>query len=255
MDTYGTDTRRKAAAAAASKAPFGRRTNVVVHGCDHVRLGDFIAQPSTAWCELASSWDRLPADAYVKASHPGRFRRYGRFAYDPRAAALVPLAHRPFFQPLELNAYAGGIQRDFAPLEQSTIENSIIQTTLHASVAAFIDADDPRDWEIGVHQIRVIGRADLAGEPAPEGMHRDGFDFISIHLVNRDNVEGGETILQVDDVEARVLLLEPLDTVFLDDTRCLHGVTAIRPTVPDRDATRDTLIVTFHHMGARELGA
>ena len=39
--------------------------------------------------------------------------------------------------------------------------------------------------------------------------------------------------------------MEPLDAVFIDDSRVFHGVTAIEAVDPDRPAYRDVLVVTF----------
>jgi hypothetical protein len=213
-----------------------------------VRLGRFIARPAADWGKFLATWDDLPRDEYVKAPHPGRFRRYGTFAFDRLTEKLEPLPAAPFFQSTKLNSYAGGIHRKFAPLAEGTSENSVLRATLYAGLAAFVAPDDERGWEIGVHQIRVIGRSDQPGSPTPEGVHKDGFDFVGMHIVNRRNVTGGETILRVDKQESRILLVEPLEAVFIDDRRCLHGATPISPTDPAEQAVRDTLIVTYHYV-------
>jgi hypothetical protein len=231
---------------AVSEAPLGRRVNVERRGYDHVRLGRFIARPQVDWEPFVASWDDLPPDQYIKPPHPGRFRRYGAFRFDRSSDSLEPLPTVPFFQSTELNSYAGGIHRLFAPLAETTPHNAVLRATLYAGLAAFVDLDDTRRWDIGVHQIRVLGRSDQPGSPTPEGNHRDGFDFVAMHIVNRRNVTGGETILQVDGNESRALLLEPLETVFVDDRRCYHGASPISPTDPAELAVRDTLIVTYH---------
>lgn len=229
-------------------SPLGWRSNVVLRGHDHIHLASHVARPEKAWTELAAMWDDLPADAYVKAPHPGRFRRYGRFSYSRSDDRLVPLPRAPFFQGLDLNAYAGGIERDFAPLAEATIKNPLIEATLRAGIAAFIDLDDPRRWEIGAHQIRTVALADQPGDPTPEGLHHDGYDFVAVHLIGRKNIAGGETLLSVDGFERRVLMSEPLETMFIDDVRCMHAASPIRPVDPSMLAARDTLIVTFHYI-------
>lgn len=231
-----------------SEAPLGRRPNVVLRGYDHLRLAPHLARPEEAWRELSATWDDLPADAYVNAPHPGRFRRYGRFGYSRSDDLLVPLPHAPFFQGLDLNAYAGGIERVFAPLTEATIKSPLLEATLRAGIAAFIDLDDARRREIGVHQIRVVALADQPGDPTPEGLHRDGHDFVAVHLIGRKNIAGGESLLSVDGFERRCLMSEPLETMFIDDVRCMHAASPIRPVDPSTLAARDTLIVTFHYI-------
>lgn len=229
-------------------APLGRRPNVALRGYDHLRLGAYVVRPEQAWTELSAMWDDLPADVYVQAPHSGRFRRYGRFSYSRSDDLLIPLPHAPYFQARDLNVYAGGIDREFAPLTEATIRNLELEATLRAGIAAFIDLDDVRQWELGVHQIRVVARADQPGDPTPEGLHRDGCDFLAVHLIGRKNITGGESLVSVDGVEWRLLMREPLETIFIDDVRCMHAASPIRPVDPSRLAARDTLIVTFHYV-------
>ncbi len=42
-------------------------------------------------------------------------------------------------------------------------------------------------FEVGLHQIRVLATPDAPGRPTPEGRHRDGHDFIGMHLIGRVN--------------------------------------------------------------------
>jgi hypothetical protein len=46
-------------------------------------------------------------------------------------------------------------------------------------------------------------------------------------------------------------LREPLDLTFIDDHRCLHGVTAVTPLDPTEAAWRDVLVVTFRAVIAK----
>jgi hypothetical protein len=231
---------------AVDEVRFGRRVNVETRGYDHVRLGQHIARPAAAWEQFVGHWDDLVADQHVKPPHAGRFRRYGRFAYSRNVPTLRPLPHQPFFQSREVNTYAGGIQREFEPLRRVFAESPLLRAILLAGVAAFVGEDDHRSWELGVHQIRVIGLSEQAGAPTPEGPHRDGFDYVAMHLINRRNVDGGQTLLHAGAEDISILLKEPLETIFVDDRRCLHGATEIRPRDPADVAVRDTLIVTYH---------
>jgi hypothetical protein len=78
-------------------------------------------------------------------------------------------------------------------------------------------------------------------------MHRDGVDWVGIFLVERKNVEAGTTQICVDGLAdpAEFNLVEPLDAVFINDNRVLHGVTPI--TAQDAKSTghRDVLVLTL----------
>jgi len=108
------------------------------------------------------------------------------------------------------------------------------------------DSMRPRVWHVEVHQFRIT-TGNEQGQPTPEGMHRDGVDWVLVMLVRRENVSSGET--RVEDVSREPLgsftLAEPMDAAFVDDDRVLHGVTAIETVDPSRPAYRDVLVVTL----------
>jgi hypothetical protein len=104
-----------------------------------------------------------------------------------------------------------------------------------------------RRWHVEVHQFRIEARAGEAGRPTPEGMHRDGVDYVLVLLVRRQNIVSGET--SIHDLERRPLgsftLTEPMDAAWVDDRRVYHGVTPVEPLDPGAPAYRDVLVVTF----------
>jgi hypothetical protein len=103
-----------------------------------------------------------------------------------------------------------------------------------------------KPWEVGIHEIRIIAKPNESGKPTPEGRHRDGYNFIAMHLMRRQNIVGGVTTLyqEGEKVLQAVTLLDPLDSVYVDDTRVMHDVTPISPA-NHRPGIRDMLIVTY----------
>lgn len=102
------------------------------------------------------------------------------------------------------------------------------------------------DWHVEIHQFRILAR-ESGGKPTPEGMHRDGVDFVLMTFIDRSNVTGGETTIQdLDGNEiAKFTLTDVMETVMLDDLRVAHGVTPIFPASEGRHGHRDILVVTF----------
>jgi hypothetical protein len=102
-------------------------------------------------------------------------------------------------------------------------------------------------WHVEAHQFRIEARAGMPGQPTPEGVHRDGVDFVLVLLVNRDNIASGVTTVY--DLAGTPLgtftLTDPLDAALVDDNRVAHGVTPVAPLDPARPAYRDVLVVTF----------
>ena len=105
----------------------------------------------------------------------------------------------------------------------------------------------PEAWHVELHQFRIEARPGQEGRPTPEGMHRDGVDWVLVLMVRRENIASGETTIY--DLAKHPLgsftLTEPLNSALVDDSRVFHGVTAVEPLDPRSPAYRDVLVVTF----------
>jgi hypothetical protein len=203
----------------------------------------------THWQRMIDDWDHLELDRYLDQGATFRRRRYGRYHWSPGSNELVPLAHQPYFQPEDENAYAGGIVRGFAPLLPETVENPFLAALVRRTFACLPVAVGRRGqaWEVRVHQIRIVASEQEPGEPAPEGIHQDGTDFLTLHLVRRHNVTGAEsTIYDLDRKPIQSYTMQqPLDSFILEDPRILHGVTPVHPADGNALGFRDLLGIDF----------
>jgi hypothetical protein len=106
-------------------------------------------------------------------------------------------------------------------------------------------------WHIETHQFRIEARSAEQGRPTPEGLHRDGVDYVLVLLVSRRNIASGVT--SINRLDGRPLghftLTDPLDSALVDDTRVVHGVTPVEPIDPSLPAYRDVLVVTCRKTG------
>jgi hypothetical protein len=201
------------------------------------------------WQRLCEDWDRLEPDHYLQNGARFRLRRYGRYRWSPADDWLSPLAHESYFQPADENAYAGGVARQFAPLLPDTVHNPFLCALVRLTFACLPVAGDSREaaWEVRVHQIRIVASPGEPGLPAPEGVHQDGTDFLTLHLVRRRNVVGAETTIY--DLDRRPIachtMREPLDALILEDPRVLHGVTPVHAADGRTPGTRDLLGIDF----------
>jgi hypothetical protein len=201
------------------------------------------------WLRLQQDWDHLEPDRYLRPGATFRQRRYGRFYWSPDSDTLLPLPYATYFQPEEENAYAGGMAHEFAPLLPDTECNPFLHALVRCNFAHLPVAAErlQQVWEVRIHQIRIVATAQEPGEPAPEGIHQDGTDFLTLHLVRRENMVGGESTIY--DLDQRPLqrhtLREPMDSVILEDPRILHGVTPVHPADPHSCGIRDLLGVDF----------
>ncbi len=203
-----------------------------------------------AWPAFASSWNDLGLDIYM--ADGGRYRRRRFAAFRATSAAVTRKPHQPHYQSRDYNPLNGGVERWFMPIAERVASNSFTRGILGLcthffNAASGTGTDAP--WHVEMHQFRVEARSFETGLPTPEGPHRDGVDWVCVLLVKRTNVSSGVT--QIYDEDRRPLgeftLTDPLDAVFLDDRRVLHGVTPITPLDTSAQALRDVLVLTFRH--------
>jgi hypothetical protein len=202
-----------------------------------------------AWNSFAESWNDLGLDLYM--ADGGRYRRRRHATFSVEGGRIERKTHQPHYQSRDYNPLHGGIERWFQPVGDEIASHPVLRSILTACDAVFTPLT-PRDarpsaWHVEMHQFRIEALPGEAGQPTPEGLHRDGVDWVLVLLVARVNVESGET--SIHDLQKRLLgsftLSEPLDAALVDDSRVYHGVTPVRPVLPDRPAYRDVLVVTF----------
>jgi hypothetical protein len=199
------------------------------------------------WTHFADSWNRLEPDPYLAAK--GRFRRRRHATFTAHAGGSIALApHQPHFQSLRYNALQGDIERWFEPIEPGIANGASLRTILTFCNGLFGSlAPTVQQWHVEVHQFRIEASASSAGEPTPEGSHRDGVDFVLVLLVDRHNIASGTTSIHAPDGKplGDFTLTHPLDSALIHDPRVFHGVTPVMPQVAGEEAHRDVLVVTF----------
>ncbi|MFB9686003.1 2OG-Fe dioxygenase family protein [Amycolatopsis plumensis] len=199
---------------------------------------------------FAATWDRLQPDSYVLTSQVRsayRLRRYGHYLVPSSGTDIQVLGNRDYYQQKSANPLFGGIRRQFAGLTRDAQRNPFLLALLrHATTQITTAADAPEpSWLVDVHQIRILGTADQPGAPAPEGPHQDGLEFISVHLIARDNAAGGRTSLYRGAEQlVTAELTRPLDSVFVNDTQLSHYTEPITPAAGGT-AVRDALLLGF----------
>jgi hypothetical protein len=204
------------------------------------------ADAGADFAAFAAQWERLPADPYLAGDAPFRFRRHAQVIFDADAGELTVLPPGDYLQAAANNALFGGIPRRFAALEWTPAVTRLLTALVRLSVTEILGL--PGRTLMNIHQVRIVGGPRHAGTPVPEGVHRDGFDFISIHLIGRDVDGGGETTLLRDDGEiVTTTLAEPMDAVYVDDRRFRHDTTAIAGH--GREVRRDVLLMSFERSG------
>ncbi len=192
----------------------------------------------------------MPSDPHLFPGERERFRRYGRFLIHPIRQSFEIFEHDLFFQDKKFDQLYGDIHRSFAPMVTADYENPFLQMLMIESFRSLPLAESLRrvPFEISAHMIRISATpTSMVGRPAPEGIHRDGYHFGSIHLMRRENVKGAEN--QIYDLKKNLIhqmrLEEPMDSIFFDDAAIYHAVSAFEPEDTTKTATRDMLILLY----------
>jgi hypothetical protein len=209
------------------------------------------AQALSDWPAFAASWNDLAPDTYLAASGRHRRRRHATFSVDANGT-IHRETHQPHYQSLQYNPLQGDIQRWFEPVLPTIADGDSLGRILGFCRDCFGTlAPVTRRWHVEVHQFRIEARVDEAGEPTPEGVHRDGVDYVLVLLIDRENIESGTTTIHARDrrLLGSFTLTHALDAALVDDTRVFHGVTAVTPLDPGKPAHRDVLVVTFRATG------
>jgi hypothetical protein len=199
------------------------------------------------WEAFAASWSDMPLDTHLPDGHRYRRRRHATLSARPGDERFHVEPHAPHYQGLEYNPLVGGIERWFEPILPGIVEGATFRAILGFCVRLFGGLKPAAAWHIECHQFRIEARRDADGLPTPEGVHRDGVDYVLVLLVDRRNIESGTTTIHANDgtLLGSFTLTAPLDAALVDDSRVKHGVTAVRPIDPSRPAHRDVLVVTF----------
>ncbi|WP_327327081.1 2OG-Fe dioxygenase family protein [Streptomyces sp. NBC_01210] len=196
---------------------------------------------------FVASYDDLLPDPYLPDGGRYRYRRHTRYTYDAVTGELRVKDNPGYFQTRENNPFAGGQMRKYEELDEAIQYNPFLCSLIAFNVAQ-LPAKKVERWEVQAHCVRIVARPDERGRPTPEGVHRDGCTFISLHMVRRHNVSGGETRIYSPDGEpiTETLFTEAFDSFFGDDIRIRHGVGDVSIADPALGAgTRDMLLMSY----------
>jgi hypothetical protein len=210
----------------------------------HLHL-HLVKRMGQAYQQFCKSWAGLARDTYLRDGGVYRYRRYSVFHWQRGRLSLLP--HEPHYQSSHYNPIHGGFNRHFRAWLPASVRNPVVAEIIRWATQQFWASPADR-WRIQAHQFRVLARVDEAGKPTPEGVHKDGADYILIMMMDRQNISGGVSQLYDNGLSliAEGTLLEKGDLILLNDRAVYHGVTEVSPADPTHPAWRDVLVLTFH---------
>jgi len=198
------------------------------------------------------SWNRLEQDQYMADGGRYRKRRHATYAINGSGQRAQLMPYQPHYQTVDYNPLNGGVARYFAPILDDLHQSITLAALLEFGNAVFSQITGNQQWHIELHQFRIEARDGRMGKPTPEGVHRDGVDFVIVVMIKRVNIDSGATtIYDLDhNLVGEFTLRETFDMVLVNDRKLYHGVTPITQLEADAEAYRDVLVITFKRKDA-----
>ena len=197
------------------------------------------------WSKFSATWNDLPKDPYLLDEGEYRYRRYSVFNYYNQQLSILP--SEPHFQETYYNIIHGGIKRHLASWQTASIENPILSKII-AWISKKMLNEASQAWRIQAHQFRIVASSQQYGKPTPEGIHKDGADYVFIMLLQRHNIKGGVSYIYDNDKQAlaQTTLKNSADCILLDDHAVYHYVSEVAVSDHNEQGLRDVLVLTFH---------
>jgi hypothetical protein len=195
----------------------------------HCVLGQFDQTP------IEDSYDRLPLDEHTTGEF--RFRRMSK---------IVVNGDNLFFnestfiqQPASVNSFLSDRVRIY-----EKIEDSVFYHPTFRSMVETFQSLTGWDQSFELHQIRIVGHAGVYTHPAPEGPHRDGYEFIMPFVHKKVNLEGGITTIRKNQSDSSIILTADLSQQFIliKDREVLHYATPFTLIDPEKEGHWDTFV-------------
>jgi len=209
-----------------------------------------LGQPYEIPYDFMKSFNDLPPDKYIPNNDPvTRSRRYANITVDVSNNYEYLLRYTKndvFQQKVDDNR---GLKRKFELIDSYYITQPwILNFLTQISALSVLNHNyykghkKIKEVDIHLHQVRQTAYSDMSSHNSPEGIHRDGCDYIvSALVINRNNIVGGESkIYNKNKMIQYKTILENHEGIYQEDTKQWHYVTPIE-TVGQGIGFRDIL--------------
>ena len=190
--------------------------------------------------EIKDSFDDLPETDHADGKY--RLRKYSRVHASP-FGHVINLGDNIFTQSKDYNKHQGGMARKFESIDEEVLESVALSELTVAFLAA---CNIVEQHEFDIHQMRVICKGG-ATQLSPEGWHQDGYDYVAMIGISRNNIIGGEIMLSTSKIDAP-FLQATIDTgtlVIVDDSYLWHNGRSIQPIDDSKPAWMDVMVFTL----------
>ena len=196
---------------------------------------------------LMNSFNDLPIDLKNSRGFPTKCRKYANYnveickKFNFISIDWIYTGKQTFTQNVDDNRKN---PRKFECIDKNIRNMHFFNEFLKHSIYSTINNNDiiPEKLNLHVHQVRQICYPYVDSHNSPEGIHKDGSDFIiSAYVINRSNIVGGESMIYDNDKKLiHKKLLHSNNGIFQDDKNLYHYVTPIK-SVDNHIGYRDIL--------------
>ena len=174
--------------------------------------------------KLRLSYNNLPIDTMID-NKPTRFRRYGKIHINFENGYKMKCINDNIFKQ-DVDDFRNK-PRIFEPIVE--YDNSFLNLIKNISYLPKMDNINIKKMDIHIHQIRLISYPFISSDNSPEGIHRDGADYIVSALVlNKHNINNDKSIIYNENMEEIFNTnLNLGEFIFQEDRKLLHDITKI----------------------------
>ena len=174
------------------------------------------------------SYNNLKIDTYIENNDPPkRLRKFARYyaTINTKYSDIEYDDNTIYNQTVDDNR---NNTRVFSPIDKEFIYSNFILNLLNYSINNIkYFVPDIKKIQLDVHQVRNIIYPNSYSTNSPEGVHRDGCDFIiSAFVVNKINIKGGTSIIKnYDKTDHKYIILNNGEGIFQEDRELWHYIT------------------------------
>ena len=187
--------------------------------------------------QFKKSYSNLYIDEYLDVFPPTRFRRFAKYDVDVSKETYFNLTFNPNCSLIQNVDDFRKNERIYNNIEKVFVYDKCI-TDFITNISGLICHIHPtkiNHMSINFHQVRQICYPKQNSDNSPEGIHRDGADYIvSARVLNRVNVKEGHSTIY-DETKENVLFETTLNNnelLFQEDRKLWHYVTPIECLEP-----------------------
>ena len=186
---------------------------------------------------IISSFNDLPLDKYYDNI---RYRSFSLIDCNN----WMKIGNSVYYQDSNYNNYLGNKIREYSHISDDVLNDESFKDMINEFILT-INTFEKMYTFLYVHQIRVECNENNVN-PIPEGIHKDGYEFIGIYCVSRENIEGGVTQLYDNNMnEILTTILESNQGIILNDTKYYHSITPIFSNYTNTDSSKDISNTTY----------